>query len=89
MKEYETAALALKIQLQSLGVRAANTDLEGAFQGAVKGSATALITITGSLLSSKAKAIADLAIKNGLPSMYESSRYVQGRRFNVLCGQRS
>jgi ABC-type uncharacterized transport system substrate-binding protein len=77
LKEYEAAALSLKVQLQSLGVRAVNTDLEGAFQSAAKGGATALITITGSLISNNAKAIADLAIKNGLPSVYESSRYVQ------------
>src|SRR5262245_35629041 len=32
MKEYESAALTLKVQLQSLGVRAANTDLEGLFK---------------------------------------------------------
>jgi ABC-type uncharacterized transport system substrate-binding protein len=81
LKEYEAAALSLKVQLQSLGVRAVNTDLEGAFQAAAKGGATALITITGSLLSSKAKPIADLAIKNGLPSMYESNRYVQAGGF--------
>jgi putative ABC transport system substrate-binding protein len=81
LKEYEAAALSLKVQLQSLGVRAVNTDLEGAFQSAAKGGATALITITGSLLSGKAKSIADLAIKNGLPSMYESSRYVQAGGF--------
>src|SRR4030095_866158 len=29
LKEYEAAALSLKVQLQSLGVRAVNTDLEG------------------------------------------------------------
>ena len=45
MKEYETVARSLKIQLQSLGVRAVNTELEGAFQAAAKGNATALITI--------------------------------------------
>jgi putative tryptophan/tyrosine transport system substrate-binding protein len=76
LKEYEAAALSLKIQLQSLGIRAPNPDLDGAFQAGVKGRATALITITGSLLSGKAKPIVDLAIKNRLPSMYESPRYV-------------
>ncbi len=77
LKQYEAAALSQKIQLQSLGIRAPNPDLDGAFQTGVKGRATALITITGSLLGGKAKPIADLAIKNRLPSMYESSRYVQ------------
>ena len=76
LKEYEAAALSLKIQLHSLGIRAPNPDLDGAFQAGVKRRATALITITGSLLSGKGKPIADLAIKNRLPSMYESPRYV-------------
>ena len=44
-KEYEAAARALKIQLQSLEVRGPNPDLEGAFQAAAKGRASALITI--------------------------------------------
>ena len=38
-KEYEAAARALKIQLQSLEVRGPNPDLEGAFQDAAKGGA--------------------------------------------------
>ena len=78
LKEYEAAARTLNVNLQSLGVRALTPDLEGAFQAGAKGRANALITITGSLLSSNAKPIADLAIKNVLPSMYESYRYVQG-----------
>jgi hypothetical protein len=41
LKEYETAARALKIQLQSLGVRGPNADLEGAFQAAANGRAKA------------------------------------------------
>ena len=44
-KEYEAAARALKIQLQSLEVRGPDPDLDGAFQSAVKGRASALITI--------------------------------------------
>ena len=44
-KEYEATARALKIQLQSLEVRGPNPDLEGAFQAAVKGRASALITV--------------------------------------------
>ena len=49
-KEYETAARALKIQLQSLEVRGPNPDLEGAFQAAAKGRASGLITITNPLV---------------------------------------
>ena len=76
-KEYEAAARALKIQLQSLEVRGPNPDLEGAFQAAAKGRASALITIRNPLLNRYRKQIADLAIKNRLPSMYEGSDYVE------------
>src|SRR5215813_4165662 len=44
-KEYDAAAHALKIQLQSLEVRGPNPDLEGVFQTATKGRANALITV--------------------------------------------
>jgi putative ABC transport system substrate-binding protein len=76
-KEYEAAARALKIQLQSLEVRAQNPDLEGAFQAAVKGRASALITIRNPLLNRFSKRIVDLAIKNRLPLMCEDSEYVE------------
>jgi putative ABC transport system substrate-binding protein len=76
-KEYEAAARALKIQVQSLEVRGPKPDLEGAFQVAAKGRATALITITNPALSSYTTRIADLAIKNRLAAMYEASRYVE------------
>ena len=77
IKEYEAAASALKIQLQSSEVRGPNPDLEGAFQGAAKGRASALITVRDALLLRYQKQIADLAIKNRLPSMYEGSQYVE------------
>ena len=76
-KEYEAAARALEIQLQSLGVRGPNPDLEGAFQSASKGRASALITIRNPILTDYPKQIADLAIKNRLPSMSEGSEYVE------------
>jgi putative tryptophan/tyrosine transport system substrate-binding protein len=76
-KEYEAAAFALKVQLQSLEVRGPKTDLEGAFRTAAKGRAHALITIRNSLLNRYPKQIADLAIKNRLPSITEGSDYVE------------
>ena len=76
-KEYEAAARALKIQLQSLEVRGPNPDLEGAFQAAAKGRTNALITVTGTLLFRYPKRIADLAVKNRLPSMYEGRAWVE------------
>jgi len=77
LKEYNAVAQALKIQIQSLGVRAPNPDFEGAFRAAVKERASALITISGTLMSRNAKPIADLAIKNRLPTMYERPQYVE------------
>jgi len=77
LKDYEAAARALKLQLQSLEVRGANPDLEGAFQAARKGNARALITITNSPLFRNAKRITDLAIKNRLPSMFEGTTWVE------------
>ena len=76
-KEYEDAARALKIQLQSLEVRGPNPDVEGAFQTAAKGRANALITVTTATLFLQRKRIADLAIKNRLPSMYQGSTWVE------------
>jgi putative tryptophan/tyrosine transport system substrate-binding protein len=76
-KEYETAARALKIQLQSVEVREPNPDFDGAFKTAVKGRASGLITITNPLVLRYTKRIAELAIKNQLPSMYEGSAWVE------------
>jgi putative tryptophan/tyrosine transport system substrate-binding protein len=75
--EYETAARALRIQLQSLEVRGPNPDLDGAFQAAAKGRANAFITSRSTLLLLYSKRIADLAIKNRLPSMYAGSEHVE------------
>jgi putative tryptophan/tyrosine transport system substrate-binding protein len=51
--------------------------LEVAFQAAVKGRANAVITVRTGVLNRYPKRIADLAIKNRLPSMYEQSQYVE------------
>jgi len=58
-------------------VRDPNPDFEGAFQAAANGRANAVITIAGSLLTSNTSRVADLAIKNRLPSMHERSDYVE------------
>jgi putative ABC transport system substrate-binding protein len=76
-REYETAARALKIKLQSLQVRAPNPDFERALQAAANGRVNALITITSTLLFRQQKEIADLALKNRLPSMFEGSTWVE------------
>jgi ABC-type uncharacterized transport system substrate-binding protein len=76
-KEYEAAAPALKLQLQSLEVRGPNPDLVGAFQAAAKGRTNALVTILNPLLNRHKKQISDLAIKDNLPSMCEAADYVE------------
>jgi putative tryptophan/tyrosine transport system substrate-binding protein len=76
LKEHEPAARALKITLQSLEVRGPNPDLEGVFRDAAKSRVGGLITATNRVLLPYTKKIADLAIKNRLPSMYEASLYV-------------
>ena len=76
-KPYEAAARALKIELQLIKVREPNPDFETAFQTAAKGRASALITVSGSLFNRHIKKFAELAIKNRLPSMHETSQYVE------------
>jgi putative tryptophan/tyrosine transport system substrate-binding protein len=76
-KPYEAPARALKLQLQLIEVRGLNPDIDAAFQAAAKGRANALITVSGNVLNRYTKRIADLAIKNRLPSMCERSEYVE------------
>ena len=76
-KEYEAAARALKIPIQSLEVRGPNPDLEGAFQAAAKRRISALITVRNPVLIRNSKRIAELAIKNRLPLMCEGSDFVE------------
>ena len=77
-KDYEAAARALKISLQSLEVRGTNPDFDGAFQAAVKGRVSALIAVRSGGFFRYPKIIAELAIKNRLPSMHEGSDFVDG-----------
>ena len=75
-EEYEAAAGAFKISLLSLEVQSSNPDLEAAFQAASKGRVNALITVRTGGFFRHSKRIADLAIKNRLPSMHEGSDFV-------------
>jgi len=76
-KEYEASAGGLKIQLQSLAVRGPNPDFDGTFQAAANGHISAMITMNNLVLTRYRKRIADLAIKNRMPSMNELSTYVE------------
>lgn len=76
-KEYEAAARVLKVQLQSLQVRLEDPDVDEAFQAAANARADALITITTAPLFLRQKRIADLAVKNRLPTMFPGSAWVE------------
>jgi putative ABC transport system substrate-binding protein len=76
-QSYESAAHGLKIELQSLEVGRTNPDLEGAFQTARKAHVNAVLTVRNIVLSPYRKKIADLAIKNRLPSMADGIDYVE------------
>jgi putative tryptophan/tyrosine transport system substrate-binding protein len=76
-KDYEAAARALKMQLQLLEVRGPNPDLEGAFQAASKGRGSPLIATYSAVFVRHAKRIADLAMANRLPSMFEGGEFVE------------
>jgi putative ABC transport system substrate-binding protein len=76
-KEYEAAAGALKVRLQSLEVRGPKPDFERVIQTASKGGAQALITIRNPLLRRYTARIAELAIRNQLPLMTEGSESVE------------
>jgi putative ABC transport system substrate-binding protein len=76
-KEYEAAAHLLRIKVESLELRGLDLDFEHAFQIAAKGHAGAIIPIRSGVLIRNMGRIADLAIKNRLPSMYESGDFVE------------
>jgi len=77
IKDYEPAARALNVQLQSLEVRGPNPELEGAFRDMVKRRAGAIIAARNPILIINRKQITDLAIKNRLPLMTEGGDFVE------------
>jgi putative ABC transport system substrate-binding protein len=76
-REYETAARVRYVQLQSLQVRLDDPDVDEAFQIAANGRADALITITTASLFIRQRRIADLAVKNRMPTMFPGSAWVE------------
>lgn len=76
-KEYETAAQALKVQVQPFEVRGTKPDLDGAFQDATTRRVNALITVTNANILRNQDRVAELAKKNRLPSMFEGSTWVE------------
>jgi putative ABC transport system substrate-binding protein len=75
---YETAARALKIQLQLLEVRGPNADFEEVIKAATRMRVNAVVAPSTILLVNYLKKIAEVAIKYRLPSMFEGSNWVNG-----------
>ena len=77
LKEYEPAARALKLQLETLKIQVRDPDLDGAFRQAVREHVSAVIMPSNSVLTPHLKKITDLATKNRLASMHERSSDVE------------
>src|SRR5215467_7080774 len=76
LKEVQLAAKALGVKLQYLDVLDPK-DIETAFREAGKERADAVLTLTNTILFSHRAQLADLAVKNRLPSMYYRREYVE------------
>ena len=75
IRETELAAGVFGVRLQYLDIRAAN-EIEGAFRGAGKERADALLLMVSLVLNAQRRQIADLAIKSRLPAMYYNPEWV-------------
>jgi putative ABC transport system substrate-binding protein len=76
-KAYEAAARALRVQLDSLPLGGASPDLEAPFLEAIKRRTNAIIVPRSIRMNRYRRQIADLAIKNRMPSMYEGINDVE------------
>jgi len=77
LREYERAARALNVSLESLEVNHPNPDLEALFRSAAKARVNAIIMTGSRSINRYAKQIVELALKNRLPSMFEISTRVE------------
>ena len=74
LRETEDAAKALALHLQILETREAS-DFQSAFRAANKGRARALLLLPALIMSTHAKQIAELALKNNLPAISTVSEF--------------
>jgi putative ABC transport system substrate-binding protein len=68
-KETQTAAAHLRVQLQALEVRRLD-EFDGAFKAATRAKAGAVLVLPTAILIGNHKQIAELAVKNRLPTMF-------------------
>ena len=76
LKEIELAAKPFKVQLQYLDVLGSK-DIETAFRAASKERDDAVVTLPSGILSSHRPQLADLAVKNRLPVIYQDGPFVE------------
>src|SRR5262245_26447492 len=76
LKEVDPAAAASGVKLQYLDVLQPE-DLETAFRAAAKAHAQAVLVLTGPVVASQRKQIADLAVKSRLPAILPFPEYVE------------
>ena len=74
-KQTQAAAQELSLSLQSLEVKTVN-DLQGAFDAATRSGVNGLVLLAAAPIASHLKLVADLAVKNRLPSIYDRSEFV-------------
>jgi len=75
-KQTKSSAQELSLSLQSLDVHTVN-DLQGAFDGATRSGVNGLVLLATAPINNHLKLVADLAVKNRLPSIYDRSEFVE------------
>jgi len=76
LREIELAAKVFKVRLQILDVLSSK-DIETALRAASKGGADAGVTLPSGILSSHRPQLANLAVKNRLPVIYQDAPFVE------------
>ena len=75
-KNYETAAQALKVGVQSLAIHGPKPELEEAFRAAKMRGAEAIIVVGNPTMNAHRAIVMALSLKHRLPSMVENEPYV-------------
>jgi putative ABC transport system substrate-binding protein len=70
------AARAIGVELQYLEI-VGPKDIETAFRAAAKGRAEGVLVLTGPVINSQRKQIAELAVRNRLPAIFPNPVYVE------------
>jgi putative tryptophan/tyrosine transport system substrate-binding protein len=76
LKQTERAARAFGVQLQYLDVKDPK-DVKGALEDARKSRADAAVVLASAIFISQRSQLAELAVKNRIPAVYQASEYVE------------